>query len=438
MLEDVLLSQNRHWREEKFPYGIERDIKKRIDKFMGTKHVLVITGVRRAGKSYLLFQMINSLLREIKPENILFVNFDDPSLTPLMSDKNALEAVYKTYIKLKNPRGKKYVFFDEIQNIPFWEKWIKLVYDLKEDVKFVITGSNATLLSAEMSTLLTGRNVKFEVFPFNFKEFLKAKGVEVFISSNLQEIYERNYSKKDAIQHYLMEFIKWGSFPEVAFIEEEVKETLLKTYYQDIIYKDIVPRFEIRQSRKLEDVGYHLITNISKPFSYNSIGKTVNIHENTAKEFLSYFEKAYLIFSLPRFHYSIKKQIKSPRKAYCIDTGLRNSLAFRFSQDVGRLAENLVFLELRQNNKELYYWKNKREVDFLVKEGLKVSEVLQVCWDIENEKVKSREVGGLLEALEEFKLKEGCVVTSDLYHKEKVQGFEIRYIPLWLWLLKNN
>ena len=236
-----------------------------------------------------------------------------------------------------------------------------------------------------------------------------------------------------------MEFIKFGSFPEVTLLDDEIiKTAVLKTYFQDIIYRDIVPRFEVRHTNKLESTAYNLITNVSNNFSYNKLGKNIGIHENTAKEFLSYFEKAFLIFSLSHFHYSIKRQIKSSKKSYCIDTGLRNVLAFKFSEDIGRLVENIVFVKLKQTGREIYYWKNRREVDFVIKEGLKVTEVLQVCWDLEtSEKAKLREVDGLLEALKEFKLKEGTVITKDIYQTEKLNGFKISYEPLWLWLLKT-
>ncbi|CEG11223.1 conserved hypothetical protein [groundwater metagenome] len=432
-IRDVLIKQNRQWRGEEFPYGIERDVKKEVEKFMDTKQVLAITGVRRAGKSYLLFQLMKT--QDILPDNILYLNFDDPSLIFLKSDPDALENIYKEYIKLKNPKGKKFLFFDEIQNISNWERWIKITYDLGEDIKFIITGSNATMLSSELSSLLTGRTIRFDVFPFNFREFLEIKKEKVCLSDDLEKIYEKNYSIKDSLNHYFREYLMFGSFPDVVLSEEQAREYILKNYYQDILYKDIIPRFDVRNSKYIEEMSYYLITNISATASYNGIGKLIGIHENTVKQYLSYFEKAYLFFTVPLFSYSLKTQGKNPKKIYCIDTGMRNAVSFRFSEDIGKLTENLVFIELKRRGKEIYYRKENREVDFVVKEGLKVKELIQVCWNPEDEKTKNREVDSLIEAMKEFKLSEGLILTEDYYGEEKIDDLLIKYIPLWVWLL---
>ena len=195
--EEILIKQNRHWRGESFPVGVERDIKSRVESFLKTKYILAITGVRRSGKSYLLYQLIDSLLHQTRPENIVYVNFDDPAYMPIRSDPRGLDGLYSDYLKLKNPEGRTYLFFDEVQSIPGWEKWVKSTYDLVESVKFIVTGSNSTLLSSELATLLTGRNLQFEVFPFNFNEVLKLNGEEVFRSADVTEVYEKNYGKID-------------------------------------------------------------------------------------------------------------------------------------------------------------------------------------------------------------------------------------------------
>ncbi|VVB51737.1 AAA domain protein [uncultured archaeon] len=436
--EETLIRQNRHWRGEKFPTGIVRDIKSEVEKYLNTKYIVVLTGVRRSGKSYLVFQLMDTLFKKNIPDNVLYVNFDDPVFLRLRSDPGGgIETLYRDYLKLKNPKGLKYLFLDEIQNVPNWEKWIKAYYDMEEGIKFIITGSNAALLSSELSTLLTGRNLQFEVFPFNFREVLKAKNEDITVSPDVREIYVRNYGIKDSLRHHLNEILKWGSFPEVVFLAEPHREAILKEYYKDILYRDIVPRFEVRHANKLEEIAYFVMSNISNPASYHNIGELIGIHESTVKEYLSYFEKAYLSFQVVKFSYSLKEQIKNAKKIYFIDTGIRNAIAFRFSEDLGRLYENLVFVDLRRRGKKVYYWKGKREVDFVVKEGTKVEQLIQVCWDINNANTKEREVAGLVEAMNKIEINEGIVITDDHFGEEEIEGKKMRFIPLWCWLARN-
>ena len=435
--EETLIRQNRHWRDEKFPTGIERDIKPDVEKYLDTKYIIVITGVRRSGKSYLMFQLVDAILKKNHPDNVLYVNFDDPVFLRLRSEPGGIETLYRDYLKLKNPKGIKYLLFDEIQNVPNWEMWIKASYDMEDGNRFIITGSNAALLSSELSTLLTGRNLQFEVFPFDFQEVLKAKGEDIIISNDPREIYVRNYGIKEILRHHLDEVLKWGSFPEVVLLGETHREAILKEYYKDILYRDIVPRFEVRHANKLEEIAYFVMTNISNPMSYHNIGELIGTHESTVKEYLSYFEKAYLSFQVVKFSYSLKEQIKNTKKIYFIDTGMRNAIAFRFSQDLGRLSENLVFVDLRRRGKKVYYWKGKNEVDFVIKEGSKIEQLIQVCWDINDAKTKKREIAGLVEAMGKIEVAEGIVITDDYFGEEEFEGRRIRFIPLWCWLARK-
>jgi len=435
--EETLIRQNRHWRDEKFPAGIERDTKSEVERYLDTKYILVVTGVRRSGKSYLLFQLIETLLKKTHPDNILYVNFDDPVFLRLRVEPGGIETLYRDYLKLRNPKGIKYMLLDEIQNVPNWEKWIKASYDIEGDTRFIITGSNAALLSSELSSLLTGRNLQFEVFPFNFREVLKAKGIDIILSSDPAEIYVKNYGIKDSIRHLLDGVLKWGSFPEVVFLDEKHREAILKEYYKDILYRDIVPRFDVRHANKLEEIAYFVMSNISNPASYHNIGELIGTHESTVKEYMSYFEKVYLSFQVVKFSYSLKEQIKNAKKVYFIDTGMRNAVAFRFSEDIGRLSENLVFVDLRRRGKKVYYWKGKGEVDFVVKEGTKAEQLIQVCWDINNAKTREREVTGLVEAMDKIEIDAGIVITDDHFGEEEIGGRKIRFIPLWCWLARK-
>lgn len=434
--EEILIKQNRHWRDEKFPVGVERDIKARVESFLKTKYILAITGVRRSGKSYLLYQLIDTLLHSTPPENILYANFDDPAYMQIRSDTRGLDGFYSDYLKLKNPTGRTYLFFDEVQSIPGWEKWIKSTYDLVESVKFIVTGSNSTMLSSELATLLTGRNLQFEVYPFNFNEVLRLKGEQVIRSADVKVVYEKNYSKKDVMRHYLSSMLQYGTFPEILQMDEEEREFVLKEYYKDILYRDVIPRFEIRHVTKMEDAAYYLLSNISNTINYHKLGKLIGMHENTIKDYLSYFERSYLSFQVPKFAYSVKEQMKNSRKVYFIDCGLRNAVSFRFSQDIGRLMENLVFIDLRLRGCSIYYWKNGNEVDFAIKQGLKISELIQVSYDTRNQKTRKREETALIRGMDYFGLDNGFIITDDYFGEVLVDSKKIIYIPLWAWLLR--
>ena len=436
--EEILIKQNRHWRGESFPLGVERDIKSRVESFLKTKYILAITGVRRSGKSYLLYQLINSLLHQTRPENIVYVNFDDPAYMPIRSDPRGLDGLYSDYLKLKNPEGRTYLFFDEVQSIPGWEKWVKSTYDLVESVKFIVTGSNSTLLSSELATLLTGRNLQFEVFPFNFNEVLKLNGEEVFRSADITEVYEKNYGKKDTLRHYLSQMLRYGTFPEILQLDEDSRDFVLKEYYKDILYRDIVPRFDVRHVNKLEEAAYYVVSNISNSISYHKIGKLIGVHESTIKDYLSYFEKSYLSFQVPKFAYSLKEQMKNPRKVYFIDCGLRNAVSFRFSQDMGRLMENFVFIDLRRRGCDIFYWKNGKEVDFAIKDGLEISELLQVSYDISDLETRKREESALVKGMDSLDMDEGFIITDDYFGEVVAGSRKIRYIPLWAWLLRTE
>ncbi|MGP8330602.1 MAG: ATP-binding protein [Methanosarcinaceae archaeon] len=369
------------------------------------------------------------------PENILYINFDDPAYVRIRNDPQGLDGLYGDYLKLKNPKGKTFLFLDEVQSVPGWEKWIKSEYDMEANIKFIVTGSNASLLSSELSTLLTGRNLQFEVFPFNLAEFLRLNDEDVFTSSDVGGIYEKNYGKKDTLRHYVAQILKYGTFPEILQIEEGMREMILKEYYKDILYRDIVLRFEVRHANKLEEVAYYLLTNISNAVSYHKIGKLIGVNEVTIKDYLSYFEKSYLSFNIQKFAFSLKEQIRNPKKVYFIDCGMRNAISFRFSEDTRRLMENVVFIELRRRGKEILYWKNKNEVDFVIKQGLEVTELIQVSYDVEDKKTRMREEAGLIAAMDTFGLDVGIIITDDKYSVSMIDDKKIMYIPLWAWML---
>lgn len=361
---------------------------------------IIITGVRRCGKSTLLHQLIK------KQKKAYYLNLEDPRLEGFsLSDFNKIEAI------MEEMYGKGGIyFFDEIQNIPQWERYIRYLVDKKE--KVVLTGSNAVLLSKELGTKLTGRHLNFELFPFSFKEFLNLKKVEPSL---------------DFFKEYLFQ----GGFPE--FLKKNTP-TILHDLLSDIIMKDIAIRFNIKNTETLRKIAVFLISNVGKEFSYNAIKKMFEIKSvQSVIDYICFFENAYLMFNVPRFSYSFKQQQINPKKAYSIDNGFSSNNSASFSKDTGKMLENLVFLALRRKYKDIFYFQEKKECDFLIKKGTEITQAIQVCYDL-NEETKDREIYGLLEALKEFKLKEGLILTYKQDDEFNIEGKIIKVIPVWKWL----
>ncbi len=392
------------------------------------REITIIVGVRRAGKSTFMYQMIKRLLEnDIEPKQILFVNFDDKKLSP-----DHLDDIYLSYRENLNPDKKAYIFFDEIHKKEGWESWIRKKYDLRSNDKFVISGSCSYLLKKEYSTLLTGRNLTFEVFPLSFEEYLSFKKVELK-KENIGKglILEKTRVK---IVNNFKEYLELGGFPEVVLKEESFKFKLLKQYFDDILYKDIIDRYNLN-SQKTRDLALFLITNFTSLISLRNLRNSLGISYDSTKDYLSYFKEAFLFFILEHFSYSLKEQKTLPSKVYCIDNGLRNAVSFKFSKDEGKLAENLVFLELRRKEKEIYYWKNEKheEVDFIVKNKNGGLNAINVSY---SDEIDKREIKALLEFKKKFKkTKEMLVITRNTGKTELHNKLKIKFVPLWKWLL---
>jgi len=427
MLEKTLKQWNIWWVDKKVPENKKRiprqDLLKELLGFLSAKEVLVLSGVRRCGKSTMAYQLIDVLLEKTDPKNILYFNFDDP-----VTEKNTdfLENVFRSFLKLNNPKGKKFVFFDEIQNVAEWEKWVKKYYDLfGDEIKFVLTGSNNTLLSDNLSKLLTGRILVKKIFPLSFKEFL---------SFNKFEAKDFDLQKEE-LQHYFSRYLLIGGFPEVVLEKNsDINIQRLREYSGNILFRDIVLSQEIRETAKLNELANHVFSNVSSPFSYNSLSKVTGLNIHTVKEYLFFLENAYLVFQVNFFSYSLKESlaIQKPRKIYCIDNGLRNAVSFNFSKDEGRLAENIVFIELRRRGKEVHYWKGKKEIDFVIKNRDNSLTAINVTY---TDTIPERETSALKEFREKFnKTKDLILITKNT--EKTADG--VAFIPLWKWLLKTT
>jgi predicted AAA+ superfamily ATPase len=365
--------------------------------------------------------------------NILYLNFEDERFVPFTVQD--FEPLYEAFIELENPHGRTYLFLDEIQNIAGWEKWLNRLYEF-EDVKIFISGSNASLLNSEISTALTGRNRQIVTWPFSFREFLTMKEVSI----NAKSFYKRQ--KKIEIKRLFGEYLKLGGFPEVLKIEDV---TLLEQYYRDIIYRDVITRYGIKNFKEIKELTLFLAANPGTVQSYKNMQKIIGVRsQNTVKNYLEALSDVYLFFSVDLFDYSLKRQIYNPSKIYCIDTALSDSISFRFSRNIGHIYENIVFLELLRRKKELYYWKSKKgnEIDFVVKEGFQITEAIQVCFSLEDATTKQREIKSLIEVNDELKAEHLTVITDDEDSTISIESpsgrRKINVIPLWKWLLMKN
>lgn len=426
MLEDSIRRWNPWWVEEdaiRVLSGIERGILTEILRTTKLSHIKDIIGVRRSGKTTIMYQVIKTILTNgVKPRSIVFLNFDDAEI-----NASSFEDILKSLEKI-DPDAK-YLFIDEVQQKSGWERWIRTLYDMKTFTQIFISGSSASLLSRDIGRVLTGRHITFPIFPFSFKEYLK------FINWSKFDIDFLEYHKNKLLRHQ-EEYIKNGGFPETIGKTDSERKIILTNIYNDILSRDISARFGASYD-SIKNISYYMLSNIGNEFSYRSIANSTGLSVETVEKYISFLKESFIILTLDFLSYKTKVQFKKNKKIYCIDTGLRNAVSFRFSEDLGRLAENVVFIELRRHGKEVYYWKDKagRELDFLIKEDLKVKELIQVCWSIDDLDTKKREVKGLLEAMKEFKLKRGIIVTEDLEMEETIEGKKIKFIPLWKWLL---
>ncbi len=413
---------NPWWEVHSYKFDLKsREIFSSLEKILLRKEVIFFTGVRRSGKTSAMYYLIEDLLKKTPSENILYLNMDDEVLS-----FSKLYDIYETYKELyPNIKGKRYIFLDEIQNVEGWERWVKTMYDSFEDVKIIISGSKSYLLKKQ-STLLTGRMIELEIYPLSFKEFLDFKGFKY-----KNKVWSIKNSSK--IKQLIKEYIIFGGFPEIILEQDEhLKGLLAKEYYDNIKNKDIISYFDIKESKKFDRLSLFLVSNIAKQMSATKLGGVVQLSPSVVNNYIDYAEMMYLFIPLQHFNYSLKGQITKPRKIYSIDTGMVNSIAFQFSENIGRFIENIVFLELKRRGFEVYYYNNNYECDFIIKKGLNVIDAIQVCYKLSDDNLK-REQGGILEAMKKFNLSKGSIITLD---NNKVNVNEsINILSLYDWLL---
>lgn len=414
-----------------------------LQKFLDIPHILVLAGPRRAGKTSLLKIIIADLINRSgkDPMDVLYLSFDDPVLGSRVSDKNIFADVFSQYEFIrKKPLDKNIVIFiDEIQAVPGWQVWIKKYYDQRQ-YKFIISGSSASLIRDKF-TELTGRSISVEVYPFDFGEFSEFKSsvplapIEEFNFKEINRFRDSMLPREREIKIYFEEFKEKGGYPEIVVKKQNgVYETILKNYFDQIIYRDIVRLHSVKEVSVLENIALYLMQNISQKFSFRNIARSVDANAEIVRIFMQYFVQSYLFFVVGYYGVSLKTTLRKMKKIYFLDTGLRHSIVGHKGLDAGMVVENVVFHSLRGNFERVWYWydKNKYELDFVVKnkDGVTPIEVKYA-----DHKLEPKELKGLFSFLDKNNLKDGFVITRDRFGKEDVGGKSIIYIPAWLFCL---
>ena len=365
-----------------------------------SSHALIISGVRRCGKSTLLMQM----MKEMEKDTVLYLNFESPQL---------YEFALHDFTRLDNlisQTGIDTLFFDELQLVEGWEMYVRQKLD--EGFKVIITGSNASLLSKELGTRLTGRHITQELFPFSYSEFLKFKTLEPSAES-------------------LKLYMAMGGFPEYLKTGDQEQ---LTTLFDDVLIRDIVTRYGIKDIKSLHRLASFLISNIGNRVTATKLKQPLSIGAtSTILSWFSHFELSYLFSFLPMFSYSTKAQLINPRKIYAIDLGLVDVISNVITEDAGRKLENLIFLDLRRKYTELYYFDDKGECDFIAMKQGTVTEIIQVCYELNPDNLK-RELNGLLKAMKFFKQEKGSIVTFADSDYIEAEGCKIEVIPAYKYL----
>lgn len=417
-IELALIEQNPHWRGEAYPHAFSRLHNQTAVEDLAISEIQIITGIRRSGKSTLMQTLINHLLKHVDSQSILYINLDDPNYTEACTDAKSFYKIITISEKLTKKKIK-YVLIDEIQNMIGWEKYIKSVYDSKKFKKIIISGSNADLLNGEYATLLSGRYLKTHIYPLSFRELLLNNSI-----SNKVELI----SEKATALSLVDQLLTIGGFPRIHCLnDKKQKLRLLKSYYETILLKDCIANHNVRDAATLTKLSHYLINNVSCRYSYNSLCKALGSNENTIQNYIHIFQDAYFIHQLTQYSYSLKTQSRSKKKAYCIDNGLIAAATFKFSNNHGKLLENLVYTELKKCNYEQVFYSNEtNECDFIV-HGKKQSFAIQVCYQLDENNTK-REINGLTTAMRKFNISKGIIIT---YDDEMSLGENINAIPFW-------
>lgn len=407
---------------KKFSKNIERGkYLNRLLQQVDLQEVSTLVGVRRCGKSTLGLQVLKKIIESgVDPANTLYINFEEPRLSQ-SPDINFLVEIFDLYLEQIAKNGKKYVFFDEIQNITGWEKFVRSLVDKKMDIKIFVSGSSSKLLSRELGTKLTGRFITNEIFPLGFDEYLDFKNLDAGLPKGQEALLQ--------LRSHLRRYMETGGFPQAVLSEDDyLRVQLLQDYFESIVLRDVALRYEIRDTHELRNFALLTISRNAKLWtSYKASLKTADQQQSelsapTANKYLDYLAEAYLLFVISRFDFSLKKQTRYPRKVFAIDPGMFNAVAFKsFAADAQKL-EQIVFLALRRQTKDVYYWQGVQEVDFVYRDSKGELTPVNVCWDIAKESTKTREITSLSECMDYLRMPKAKLITFQNSSEKLILG----------------
>jgi len=426
---DIMKIILNEWKNREFPEILPRDFD--IEKYIHSKlnKIVVLSGFRRVGKTYLLLNEIKILLGKYSKEEVVYINFEDERI-PLKSE--FLSELLPEIVKL-NSKIPKFLFLDELQNFPDWSKWLRRVYDFYPKTRFFVTGSSSKMSFNKIPTELRGRYLLNKIFPLSFKEFLSFRGFSEKIEDNkLINLFE--------------EYLVDGGLPEVVLGNKNEKLEIAKSYYSSVVNRDLIETYLIRNKESMKAILNLLLDSTS--YSYNKLYNSLKslhyeIGKNTLIDYINFIEDSFFMFSIPIFSYKIKDRMQYPKKNYFIDNIFLSRISTNFSDNHGRLYENLTAINLLKEENEFFYWKNNKneEVDFVIKEGTKIKSLVQVCYDLKNIDTFNREVRSLLKASKDLKCKDLIIINRDKEEVLEKEWFgikeKIKFIPLWKWCLSE-
>jgi predicted AAA+ superfamily ATPase len=419
-MEQAIMKQNPHWNGKRYLHLQERSIFNKVLNHLQTRHIQILTGIRRCGKSSIFRMLINELMQQTNPKSILFLNMDDPQYFEVWENPALFYSIIETAEKITGEKVQ-YLFLDEVQAVTRWENFVKSTYDSDVFKKIFVTGSNSSFLNTEYSTLLSGRYLANDVFPFSLKELFTNNGLTDYLAL---------IRESPTVLRMIDDCLEWGCFPEIKLQKNDaIKSNLLTSYFDSIIMKDCVSRHQIADIATFKKLLLYSISNAGAIFSYKSLGVAAGTNENTAKKYINILNDSYIIQDISNFAFSLKENVRNSHKIYAADTGLMNAVSYRFFDNKGALFENFVFNELqKQNHEKITFANGSGECDFVIKNGFDY-QAIQVCYELTPEN-QSREIGGFRNVEKETKLSKKTIIT---YNQENRIG-DIEVVPVWKWI----
>jgi len=423
-MEQTIINQNPHWIGKKYSNLLQRKVFESLKTNLQTRHIQILTGIRRSGKSSLFAMLINELMKEIKPKSILKLNLDNPLFFEIWDNPASIYSLIQTAEKITGEKIE-YLFLDEVQVVEKWETFVKSVYDTATFKKIFVTGSNSSFLQNEYSTFLSGRYLDNVVFPYSFTEILQ--------HNNINSYFDLVNNTPKVLQ-LLDKCLEWGCFPEIVSAKnEEIKTSLLNSYFDSIIMKDCISRYQIADIATFKKLLLYSISNIGSVFSYKSLGTAAGTNENTAKKYINILNDSYIISDVSNFAFSLKENVRNSHKLYTADNGIINAVSYRFWDNKAKLFENFVFNELqKQQLDEITFANNNGECDFVVKKGLEY-QAIQVCYVLTPENNK-REFGGFTTIENNVKISKKTIIT----YNQEMQNDNVTVIPAWKYFWGNK